>query len=304
MTTKEFVLIGHPVAHSVSPAIHQAAYRSLQLTHRYELADCPTRGDVEHQVQRLRRGEISGANVTVPWKRLALELSDVQHASAQDTGVANVLSLDEQGRVVASNTDAIALAQELDALWHTARSGETPSDSRPPRSALIIGAGGAAQAAVVACRDLNVESIAVCRRSWREELPTEQWDRADVFRQLGAVPVAWIPSQQAVQACRNADFLVQATSAGMEGAGAGEAVSDWIPWAELTAAVVAYDVVYNPPLTPFLRAAEAAGVSFQGGLGMLVRQAAAALKIWLGTTPDLGPLHVAAQKSLSAKDKS
>jgi shikimate dehydrogenase len=99
------------------------------------------------------------------------------------------------------------------------------------------------------------------------------------------------------------DVIIQATSAGMRGAGPGEAVSDWIPWRELAHGAVAIDVVYNPPSTPFLEAARRAQVPCAGGLGMLVRQAAAAIRIWLGSTPgfrdpDLGALTRAAEQAL------
>ena len=149
-----FVLLGHPVGHSVSPAIHGAAYRALGAPHRYEVRDCPTPEHVRAQVGALRAGELAGANVTVPWKRLALELADRADDSARATGVANVLSRDERGVITASNTDAGALADEIASL-HAA-----------PRRAAVIGTGGAAQAAVVACRSLGLVDIAVSGRSW------------------------------------------------------------------------------------------------------------------------------------------
>src|SRR6185503_18768645 len=98
---------------------------------------------------------------------------------------------------------------------------------------------------------------------------------------------------------RQVDVIIQATSAGMRGAGPGEAVSDWIPWRELLPGAVAIDVVYNPPVTPFLQAARRAQVPCVGGLGMLVRQAVGAIRIWMGSTPgyrdpDLGALMRAA----------
>jgi shikimate 5-dehydrogenase len=95
----------------------------------------------------------------------------------------------------------------------------------------------------------------------------------------------------------------------MRGAGPGEAVSEWIPWRELKPGALALDVVYNPPRTPFLEAAERAAVSEVGGLGMLVRQAALALRIWLEPAqvdsepwlaPDLAELYAAAERALSA----
>jgi shikimate dehydrogenase len=235
----------------------------------------------------------------VPWKRLAFELSDEADASARDTGVANVLSLDGDGRVRASNTDAGALAEEI-AL-----------DCPRPRAAVVIGAGGAAQAAVVACRSLGVDAPVVTSRGFAGA--PESWPRADAFVALGAVPMAWpgvegsapfAASDALLDALLGADVLVQATSAGMRGAGPGAAVSDWVPWARLQPGALAIDVVYNPPQTPFLAAASAAGLLARGGLGMLVRQAALAIRLWFGDMPDLAPLRRAAQEALGAAGPS
>lgn len=295
-----FALLGHPVAHSVSPAIHGAAYRALGVPHRYEVRDCPTPDDVRAQVEALRARALSGVNVTVPHKRLALELADHADASARATGVANVLWCDERGAITAANTDAGALAQEIAAL-HPA-----------PRRGVVIGAGGAAQAAVVACRSLGMGEVAVSSRSWLAATPREAWKHAATFERLGAAPRAW-PEHGAdrrpealVGALLQADVIVQATSAGMHGAGPGEEVSERVPWGELAPGVVAIDVVYNPRVTPFLARAAAAGVVHADGLGMLVRQAALALKLWLGDSDewaelDLAALSAAAEAALNER---
>ncbi len=86
----EFVLVGHPVAHSLSPVIHRAAYSALGASHDYAVCDCATDEDVRAQLARLRRGEIAGANITLPHKRLALTLADHADELAAATGAANV----------------------------------------------------------------------------------------------------------------------------------------------------------------------------------------------------------------------
>jgi shikimate dehydrogenase len=295
-----FVLIGHPVRHSVSPAIHAAAYRALGAAHRYDVVDCPSPSHVLAEVERLRRGEIAGANVTVPWKRLAYELADRRDESATRTGVANVLARDSAGGITASNTDAVALAEEIAAL-HAA-----------PRSAAVIGSGGAAQAAVVACKMLGLLDIAVSSRSWRTDQAEASWKGKGTFTALGATACAW-PEHATDRRPRvlaellpRVDVIIQATSAGMHGASPGEAVSEWIPWRELKPGALAIDVVYNPPVTPFLGAAKEASVLCQGGLGMLVRQAAAAIRIWLAESdtwvaPPLGDLYAAAEQALAGQ---
>jgi shikimate dehydrogenase len=295
--SKLFLLLGHPVGHSVSPAIHGAAYRELGLPHRYEVVDCPSEADVRAQVERLRRAEVAGMNVTVPWKRLAFELCDQPDDSAQRTGVSNVLALDAGGRLVGSNTDARALAEEIAAL-HPA-----------PRRAAVIGAGGAAQAAVVACQSIGIREVLLGNRGWTSAEPRARWNRAQPLAELGAQLCAWPEHvrdrnpEGLASLITTVDVIIQATSAGMRGAGPGEAVSEWIPWHELAAGAVAIDVDYNPPSTPFLEDARSAGVSCAGGLGVLVRQAAAAIRIWLQSTPgyrdpDLGALTRAAEQAL------
>lgn len=307
MSEKRFLLLGHPVGHSVSPAIHGAAYRELEARHSYEVVDCPSEAHVRAQLARLRSGEIAGMNVTVPWKRLAFESCDLRDDSAQRTGVVNVLALDSAGAVVGSNTDARALADEIAAL-------RTRSESAgAPRSAAVIGAGGAAQAAVVSCQLLGIRDVVASNRGWSRGAPVQGWRRADALAALGARLCAWPEGSSGSEsadtladAVRHVDVIIQATSAGMRGAGPGEGVSEWLPWRELRPGVVAIDVVYNPPVTPFLEAARSAGVAHTGGLGMLVRQAVGALRIWLGNTPgyrepDLDALTRAAEQALAAQ---
>ncbi len=280
-----FVLLGHPVSHSMSPAMHREAYSAMGLDYRYDAVDAPDESAVRAAVARIRSGELSGANVTVPWKRLALAEADRLDPLAEDTGAANVL-VHDQGAVVAHNTDVLALADEL-------RGGATSSGV-----AAVIGSGGAALAAVVACRSLGIRRIVVTARRWQGE---GAWPRAQGFRRLGAHPMAW-PSGTGgdwLDAVRGATLVVQATSAGMLGADDGAAVRDIVPWPEIRPDAVAYDVVYNPPVTPFLRAAQDAGVESRGGLGMLVGQAARSIEIWLGRSPPLDVMRRVAEARLA-----
>jgi shikimate dehydrogenase len=207
--------------------------------------------------------------------------------------VANVLSLTAAG-VTATNTDAPALAEEI------------AVDCPEPRVAVVLGSGGAAQAAVVACRTLGVERIFVTSRSWQSSVARQQWGRAPVFEALGALATAWPlagavapPPEQLLDGLLNADVVIQATTAGMLGAGPGQSVSEWLPWARMKPSALAYDLVYNPAVTPFLQEATRAGLCARGGLGMLVRQAALAIRLWLGETPDLAVLRSAAERALA-----
>jgi shikimate dehydrogenase len=294
---RTFVLIGNPVAHSLSPAIHAAAYDELGLHDcRYLAVDCPSPADVAARFDEMRRGEVAGANVTVPWKRLALDSADEVHASAQATGAANVLHPVEVGgvrRLVAHNTDVPALAEEL-------RRGRPGA-----RTATVIGNGGAALAAVVACKSLGVERVAVVARKFRGEPST--WPGAAALAERGATPIAWPDDAARAASLHRAlvesDLVVQSTTDGMSGASDGTTVRDLVPFAELDRAAFLYDVVYNPSVTKFVAAARACGLSAESGLGMLVGQAALAIELWLGKRPDPARLRAAAEAALFAKSK-
>jgi len=292
----KFVLLGHPVSHSMSPAIHQAAYDELGLAHRYELVDVPGEAALAAAIDALRRGEIAGANVTVPWKREALRLCDERADSARAVGAANVLLRDEQGRVVAHNTDVPALAEEIRRRVPAAR------------RLVVIGNGGAALAAVAAGSLLSAESVSVTARRWSDSLPPREFAHGEEFSALGARLLAWpsgaLAHASVARACREADVIVQATSAGLHGAEAGGALAAIIPWPQLSKSVLAYDVVYNPPETEFLRAAREHGLAHAHGLGMLVTQAALAVELWLGTKPAFEPLYAAASACLAARSRS
>ncbi len=273
----KFGLLGHPVGHSVSPAIHQAAYDVFGLPHIYAVCDCPGVADVERQVDALRNHEWAGLNVTVPWKRLALKLADDLDSSARQTGAANVLVRQISGKVRAYNTDAPALGNLLAAN----------TESGGPQTALVLGNGGAALAAVVAARSAGSERVFVSARRWLPETP--EWESRAQFESLGAIPVAWTQTAIA-EIASQLTLLVQATSAGMRGAAPGDGVAAIVPWSRLPPTAFAYDVVYNPASTPFLDSARQAGIRAEGGLSMLVGQAALAIELWLGVNPPLAPL--------------
>ncbi len=291
--TARFVLLGHPVGHSVSPAMHTAAYRELGLDAEYVSIDCPDPEAVRREVERLRGGELSGANVTVPHKKLALSLADRADPLAKAVGAANVLRRMPDGSVEAHNTDVAALADEL--RLHQ------PS----PGAACVLGSGGAALAAVVACQRLGASVVHVAARAFSNG-PSSAALAAE-FRALGATPRA-MPADAAEASWRDlfseCQILVQATSAGMRGADSGEALASLIPWAVLAPGALAYDLVYNPPLTPFLKRAQENSVNAVGGLGMLVGQAVHSVMLWTGMTPDRNVMRHAAENLLFKGGKS
>ena len=289
-------LRGHPLGHSLSPAIHGAAYAELGLPHRYELCDVPDEAAVKAALERLRSGHFAGLNVTVPWKRLALQLADDVDGLAAEVGAANVLARNADGRLTAYNTDVLALAEELARF------------APELRVATVIGNGGAALAAVAALKKQGASRCVVTARAFDATRDPKSWRHAEQFRRLGAETLAWPSagaSEERFTACiRESHAIVQATSAGMHGVDAGEALAELVPWQAAAARTLAYDVVYNPAETPFLRRASARGLVAVGGLGMLVGQAAHAFEIWLGVRAPREGMRRAAERVLASKASS
>lgn len=286
--TRRFVLIGNPVEHSVSPAIHRAAYAALGLTDCvYDLCRVENKAALRDVVAKLRSGKLAGANVTVPWKSAALEFCDRADRVAARAGAANTLVRNADGTVSAHNTDVPALASELEERMP------------PPFSALVLGNGGAARAAVLACRQAGAEDVLVLARRWTDE-PGPGGRVA--FEALGAATGPWPAGGDTTLSrwARHGGVMVQATSAGMLGGGSGEGLAGLVPWDLLAPGTLVYDLVYNPRVTPILEAARARGFPAESGLGMLVRQASLALELWLGRRVEPAPLVVAAERALGA----
>jgi shikimate dehydrogenase len=272
MTPLRFAVIGDPVAHSRSPRMHAAAFRALGLPHTYEALRV-AETDLPRVVSALRAGDFAGLNVTVPHKERVLALVDAVDDGARLAGAANTLVRRDDGRVVAYNTDAPALADEILALqaW-------SAGHGRENLRALVLGSGGAARAAKTALVDvLGVRDVVLRARTPRD-----------------AATQPWSPSPASEAATR---LVVQATSAGMTGADPGEVVAEVVAWDALPDDAAALDVVYAPPETAFLRRARARGLRSANGLGMLARQGALALTLWLGREAPLDAMRTALETS-------
>lgn len=289
----KFALLGHPVAHSLSPVIHQAAYRELGVEHSYGLIDAASEADVARALQLLASGEFAGLNVTVPWKRQAFAGCARRSPLAERLGVVNVLAM-SGGELVGHNTDALALEVEF--------------ASAPRGGALVLGSGGASPAVVAACQAAGLSPVFVTARRFTTATPRAEWPGAQELERLGAQPIEWpVAGREAragfERALGEVGLLVQSTSAGMHGAEPGEPLAELVPWQSLRPGAFAYDLIYAPLETPFLRAAKHAGLRTAHGLNMLVGQAALAVEIWLGRRPPLEPLLAAALAELALRGR-
>jgi shikimate dehydrogenase len=272
----KLAVLGQPISHSRSPAMHNAALAALGLAGAWSYEAVEVAPDrFAARVRALPREGFVGANVTVPHKLAALALADEASEAARAIGAANTLSF-AGGRVVAENTDAIGFLEAL------------PSSPEGKR-ALVLGAGGSARAVVWALLDRGAE-VAIWNRTpaRAEALARELGGRvAKPSRVVDAVSM------------RNFDLIANATTVGM-GASSGdraELMSLPIDADGLGEKHQLVDLAYGAVETELVRAAKARGVRVVDGLEVLVRQGAASLRIWTGLDPPIEAMRSAARAS-------
>ena len=252
-------LIGYPLGHTISPAFQQAAFDHHSLPVKYHA--WPTHPDLlEAKVSSLRGGEYLGANVTVPHKEHVAGLVDRLDAAAAAIGAVNTI-VRENDSLAGYNTDAYGFVTSL-----RVTGGFDPRGKR----AVLLGAGGAARAAVFALAEEGVRSLVIANRTL-ERAESLAASVGGAVHDLAAVPLGGPGLERAVS---DADLIVNSTSVGMQGGDAGSVSplrAELIP-----ASALVYDMVYNPARTPLLEEAAEAGAACLGGLPMLVYQGAGA----------------------------
>lgn len=257
-------VLGHPVGHSRSPAIHNAAYAELGLDWRYVKLPVPPEL-FEETVRGLPGSGYRGANVTIPHKIAALELADGASPAARAVGAANTLTFAD-GAIEAENTDAGGL---LDAI------GGPVSGLR----ALVLGAGGAGRAAAWALREAGAAEVAVWNRT-----PA----RAEALaRELGV---------ERAERPRPADLIVNATSVGLDADTPDQAALEELGLLSIDPPPLVVDLVYRGGgSTPVQAWAERAGAAVVDGLEVLVRQGARSFELWTGEPAPLAAMRAAAR---------
>lgn len=280
---KRVGLIGHPVAHSLSPAVQNAAFAHHECEERYELWDTEPSG-LETRVRELRSDGFLGANVTVPYKQAVMEYIDRLDPLAAQTGAVNTI-VNEGGRLAGHNTDVTGFAQALSAAGFSTKG----------KRAAVLGAGGAARAVGLMLVREGAASIDLCdldvgRAQALAEHLRSLSEGGSVIRAHALSDAAF---REAVAGCR---LLVNCTPVGTrhsEFEGQSPLDAEAIP-----PGAFVFDLVYNPPLTPLMAAAQARGAQAVGGLSMLVYQAASSFKLWTGLDAPVDVMLSAAQRAL------
>lgn len=256
--TRLFGIIGHPLGHTMSPALHNWGFRRMGVDAEYRAFPTPPEG-LPAFMRQLRELPIMGLSVTIPHKLAVMEHLDGASARVKAVGACNTLYWDGE-RLLGENTDVTGFVAPLRELPVV------------PGSALVLGAGGAARAAMAGLVELGVADVGVSARGTA---------KAEALAgDFGAAALPWEDRGFA-----EAELIVNATPLGM--LGERREMSPLPETARLGPGQVAYDLVYNPVDTRFLRQAAAHECRTIDGLSMFIHQAAEQFRLWTGQVFDL-----------------
>lgn len=250
-------VIGHPIAHSLSPKLHGYWLKKYGIDGEYKAHDVPPES-LEDFIRTLPERGFAGCNVTIPYKEEVMEYLDEVDTLAQAVGAVNTIIV-RDGKLHGTNTDVVGFAENI----------------RPfitgKNKAVVLGAGGAARAVIVALKQLGFAHILITNRTK---------ERAEeLAAQHSLQPVGWTEKEAALA---QANLLVNTTSLGLAGNPPLELSLDALPKTALVT-----DIVYKPLETELLAAAKARGNPVVDGLGMLLHQAAPGFEAWFGVKPEV-----------------
>ena len=280
--TRLCAVYGSPIAHSASPALHNAAFAALGLNWRYLAFEVDPK-NLRAAIAGAQAMGFAGLNLTVPHKLLAVEMVDVLDESAKKWGAVNTIKFERDSdgkfRSIGYNTDANAITQslreDLKVELHGAK-------------VLLLGAGGAGRTAALKLASENVAELYLVNRT-----QTKAGEIAgEIKKQFPSVKVAvGYPKS-------NVDLILNATSLGLK-------TDDASPLDEkqfsLEQTHAVYDMIYRPAETALLKSAKAAGLKSANGLGMLLHQGAEAFEIWTGQTAPLDVMRRALEENIYRK---
>lgn len=263
--TDLYAVVGNPIAHSKSPQIHRLFAEQLNQDISYDKALVEP-GDFNRWVDDFFSRGGKGLNVTLPFKAEAFAYAGTKTDRAERAGASNTLSLNEDGSVVADNTDGFGLWADL-----TERLGWQIAE----REILVLGAGGAVRGVLGPLLDAQPKKVVLANRTFSKAA-----ELADAFRSFGRIEAAEMRDLGQWQF----DLVINGTSAGVRGE------TPDIPTTLFKPGACSYDMFYAPSVTPFLKWSAPFVDDMADGLGMLVAQAAESFRIWRGMRPDFIPV--------------
>lgn len=276
--TKIVGVIGDPVEHSCSPPMHNAVFDELRVNYVYVPFHVKAE-DLQAAIEGFKALNVAGINITIPHKQRVIPMLDQVSKEAEMIGAVNTLVF-ESDRIIGHNTDARGF---IEAMYEVL-------DEKISGPAVVLGAGGAARAVVVGLVNAGFSPVTIANRTTSKAIAlAEQIEKKSHATLFGI----GLDDEKLPDAIADAKLLVNATSAGMDLSLPLIIDSDW-----LHQDLVVYDIIYTPPKTKLLMAAQNSGLQTISGLGMLVHQGAIAFELWTGISPPIETMRNALIKAL------
>ena len=253
---KKYIVIGNPIEHSLSPKLHNYWFKKYGVDAIYEKVQVLDT-ELEQVISKIKKGEINGANVTVPHKSKVIKYLDILSEDAEKTQSVNTI-YKKDGKIYGANTDTVGFEQSLFENLSSVKN----------KNILILGAGGVTPSVIYVLKKLDVNKISISNRTRENaEKLKENFSNIDVVN-WGETPLA--------------DFIINTTSIGLK---SNDLIN--IDYDKIGTNKFYYDVIYKPLKTNFLLEAEKRGNKIENGKLMFVYQAQKAFEIWHNIKPEV-----------------
>ena len=273
---KIYGILGNPAKHSLSPLMHNAAFKTLKIKAKYLIFEKKPE-ELAAFLGSLKKKNIRGLNVTIPYKEKVIPYLDNPNSQAIKTiGSVNTIAVLENGKLRGFNTDYLGFSRHISAL------------KLKPKKVAIIGAGGAAKAVCFALGKRKTQEVCL--------YDIDKYKALSLFKKLQNIfPRTDFSVAANIEdlKIKDKDLLINASPVGMNKDDPSLVDPEW-----LYPSIFVYDLIYNPAKTKLLKLAEAKGLAYANGLGMLLYQGARSLEIWIGKAAPVENMRKALMEGL------
>ena len=259
--TKKFGIIGNPIKHSLSPVLHNYWFEKYKIDAEYSIIEAEDK-DLTDVVKKIKNKDLSGINITLPFKQKIVPFLDILINDAELTSSVNTLYLDNKDRIIGENTDVFGLqAAYLKEV-----------DSASKKRALVIGAGGVSPSVILSLQKSGVREISIINRTKEKCIFLKK-----KFKTLNILE--WTSLKKEIQ---NFDIIVNATSLGLKGG------TDFdFDFSPVKSNLIYIDTIYNPLKTKTLKFLKNKGIKIFNGLDMFIYQGQKAFYLWNKINPEI-----------------
>ena len=259
---KKFGIIGNPIKHSLSPVLHNYWFKKYNIDANYSIIDLKDENNLPEIIDQIKNKEISGINVTLPYKQIIVSHVDTIVNDAEVTSSVNTIYLDNQGNIIGENTDVFGLqAAYLKEI-----------DNASKKKALIIGAGGVSPSVILSLQKSGIQEISITNRT-REKCIFLK----NKFSSLKMIE--WNKLQEEIE---NFDIIINATSLGLKGN------KDFdFNFEKIKSNLIYIDTIYNPLETKTLKYLKKMNIKVFNGLNMFIYQGQKAFYLWNKINPEI-----------------